>query len=182
MFSQTLNKDHNNNIIIDKNIISDILSSNQVSVNIKNRYSRSNGSNSQSIQIFKLNAEDTLKKTDNLNNFNQIMDIKNNNDKQNNIINPENNKLNKSLTFNKSKDSKNVTHKHSSSSYLHTSHISLSERISKIENKLNNLNAKVNSSQILSVNLDSRVKSVTDGSELVESKIIKSKSFLSQNI
>jgi hypothetical protein len=59
---------------------------------------------------------------------------------------------------------------------LNTSSINLniSERMSKIENKLNNI--KMNVSHL---NLDSRVKSFNDMSALDESKIIKNKSFLS---
>ena len=145
---------HHNNIIIDKNVISDILSSNQVSVNIKNRYSRFNKSSSQSIQIFKLNSEETA---ENLSK-NQIK-VKNIPVKITNSNIP-------------------------SSKIINNSSINLSERLSKIENKMSSINSQMNSSKIFTnkdtsnnLNLDSRIKSLNDVSEFLDSKIIKEKSF-----
>jgi hypothetical protein len=147
---------HHNNIIIDKNVISDILSSNQVSVNIKNRYSRFNKSSSQSIQIFKLNSEETA---ENLSK-NQIK-VKNIPVKITNSNIP-------------------------SSKIINNSSINLSERLSKIENKMSSINSQMNSSKIFTnkdtsnnLNLDSRIKSLNDVSEFLDSKIIKEKSFFS---
>lgn len=220
----------NNNILINKNIISDILTSNQVSVHILNRYSRSNRSSSQSIQIFKMNGDNTLingpgvgtnkkneaknnencdlkpqRKTNNNFNFNQVIELNKSKSSQkanhkalsiqNSPKEEDNKTLNNNLSNNFSsksidteKEKKRLGNAVSIKGHSVNSssiNINLSERISKIENKLHNLNTKVNKSQIFNnsnnINLDSRVKSLNDVSQYEESKIIKNKSFLSYN-
>jgi hypothetical protein len=159
-----------------------------MNTNSQQRRSYSNSqSKSESIQIFKINPEtkDYNNKEINLNfikedkvvtntNFNQIINIEKDNygGKDNQMIKPINcnipeiSKVNsKMLQIPQVNDP----------SPLNTSSINLniSERMSKIENKLNNI--KINAS----LNLDSRVKSFNDMSAYDESKIIKNKSFLS---
>ncbi len=55
--------------------------------------------------------------------------------------------------------------------------VKITQRISKIEEKLAQLNYKLPNNMIL----DSRIKSLNDASKLDESKIVKNKSFLSNN-
>jgi hypothetical protein len=73
----------------------------------------------------------------------------------------------------------NSEHNLHKNSQIAISEINLSKRIDKIEEKLNSINAKVNSSKGY---MDSRIKSQNDISGIDESKIIKNRSFLSYNI
>jgi hypothetical protein len=173
------NKNKPEELIIDKNIISDILSNkNSLNKGVQgaiglnsNSYSKFNSGNnfktieinisnskSESIQIFKINAETKPKKAEEeeetpVQTHENI--IKNEVVKNNSVIN------NSSIS------------------------IDILERISKIDNKLNNINLKVDSSGLIdnknNLNLDSRVKSENDISGMEESMIIKNKSFLSFN-
>ena len=165
----------NNNIKVSKEVISEILSNNQISVNRNSpggSYCNSQ-SKSESIQIFKINPEvkDSKKsvKKGNINsvtNFNQMIQLE-----------P------KKETPKEKEPPHKLQPKDQDSISLHTSSINLniSERMSKIENKLSNINARVNNSQFKEKNLDSRVKSHNDLSAYEESKIIKNKSFFSVN-
>lgn len=157
----------NNINIANKNIIqiSDILSSNQISIKEKNR------KNTQSVHIFQKNFEKAY-----LNDLTEqtktIPVLYTNN------LNTNSQQLSGTNTFKESQADYNNANKNNTNPSLHNSsiNINLSERMSKIEEKMNKINQKLNN-----VNLDSRIKSVNDISALDESKIIKNKSFLSFN-
>jgi hypothetical protein len=183
---ESINNPSANNIRINKDLISEILSNtrNQFSVN---RNSQSNSqSKSESIQIFKINAEinkqeakEERNKKENSININKSIRNEVNNSNSNSVNSRQNCFVNSNNNFNQKKPESESLH--SSSIDIH-----LSERMSKIEEKMNGFNIKMKDSYIVNNmqnnnNLDSRVKSQNDISEFEGSKIIQNKSFLSFN-
>ncbi len=94
---------------------------------------------------------------------------------QNEKINPTNFKINNSSKIESMKIQNKVKN-----STLHPSvvDVNISQRISKIEEKFAQFKIK---NLPANTNLDSRIKSYNDASELAESNIVKNKSFLSNN-
>ncbi len=143
-----------NNIVVNKQVLSDIFSK-----DFKSQFSRSpNQSNSESIHIFKNE---------------QLPDKKSNH----NLTTLKINSYNSKLVCTDNHKFKGQTKAQNSTLHPSVLDLKITQRISKIEEKLAQLNYKLPNNMIL----DSRIKSLNDASELEESKIVKNKSFLSNN-